>query len=58
MSSPSMQALRHQSALVFSIYSAQSGPTFNKVLAWSRHLTAEALHSTIDMNHFNIGIIN
>lgn len=33
MSSPLMQALHHRSALVFSIYSAQSVPTFTEVLA-------------------------
>ena len=57
MSSPLMQALHHQSALVFSIYSAQSVPTFNKVLAQNRNLKADALHLTEDVNHFNIGCI-
>lgn len=58
MSSALMQALHHQSALVFSIYSAQSVPTFNKVLALSSHLKAKALHLTKEINHFNIGSIN
>lgn len=58
MSSLLVQALHHQSALVFSICSAQCLPSLQKVLAQNSNLRADTAYSTKKVYKANIGRIH